>query len=230
VSERAAGGDDEALQAERRARMVDEQLAARGIADARVLEAMRRVPRERFVDEAMRERAYEDAPLPIGLGQTISQPYMVARMCELARIGAGDRVLEIGAGSGYQAAVLGALAREVYAVEVRPELGALAEERLRALGMRHVIIGVFDGTRGWEAHAPYDAILVAAGAPTVPPLLVAQLADGGRLVIPVGPRQGQRLCVITRRGDEYDTEWTTPCTFVDLVGRYGWGGEGPAQA
>jgi protein-L-isoaspartate(D-aspartate) O-methyltransferase len=118
----------------------------------------------------------------------------------------------------------------VFAVEYRPELGAVAEERLRALGLDNVIIGVFDGTRGWAEHAPYDAILVAAGAPAVPPLLVAQLADGGRLVIPVGPRQGQRLAVITRRGDDYETEWTTPCTFVDLVGRYGWGGEGPAQA
>jgi protein-L-isoaspartate(D-aspartate) O-methyltransferase len=214
----------------RREQMIKEQLEGRGISDRRVLTAMRAVERERFVDEAMRERAYDDGPLPIGYGQTISQPYMVARMCELAELRGGERVLEIGAGSGYQAAVLSHLAREVYAVEVRPELGANAAVRLKALGFANVEVGVFDGTHGWREHAPYDAILVAAGAPTVPPLLVDQLADGGRLIVPVGPRQGQRLAVITRHGDEFDTEWNTPCTFVDLVGKYGWGGEGPARA
>jgi protein-L-isoaspartate(D-aspartate) O-methyltransferase len=214
----------------RREQMVRDQLEARGISDPRVLEAMGTVPRERFVDEAMRERAYDDAPLPIGYGQTISQPYMVARMCELAQLRGHERVLEIGAGSGYQAAVLSALARQVFAVEVRPELGANAAVRLKALGYANVEVGVFDGTHGWGEHAPYDAILVAAGAPNIPPLLVAQLADGGRLIVPVGPRQGQRLAVITRRGEEFETEWNTPCTFVDLVGRYGWGGEGPAKA
>ena len=214
----------------RREQMVCDQLEARGIRDRRVLEAMRKVPRDRFVDEAMRERAYEDAPLPIGSGQTISQPYMVARMCELASLRGHERVLEIGAGSGYQAAVLAGLVAEVFAVEVRPELGYAAERRLAELGYHNVELGVFDGTHGWADRAPFDAILVAAGAPAIPPLLVAQLADGGRLIVPVGPRQGQRLAVVTRRGDEFDTEWTTPCTFVDLVGRYGWGGEGPPRA
>jgi len=214
----------------RREQMVVEQLEQRGIADPRVLAAMRKVPRERFVDEAMRERAYDDGPLPIGSGQTISQPYMVARMCELARLEGHERVLEIGAGSGYQAAVLGELAGMVYAVEVRPDLGEKAKKRLQALGHRNVEVSVFDGTYGWNERAPYDAILVAAGAPMIPPLLVAQLGDGGRLIVPVGPRQGQRLAVVTRRGDEFETEWTTPCTFVDLVGKYGWGGEGPARA
>jgi protein-L-isoaspartate(D-aspartate) O-methyltransferase len=214
----------------RREQMVRDQLEARGIEDARVLKAMRKVPRERFVDEAMRERAYDDGPLPIGQGQTISQPYMVARMSELARLSGSERVLEIGAGSGYQTAVLAELAGQVCAVEVRPELAAQADRRLTALGYRNVELGIFDGTYGWRDRAPFDAILVAAGAPEIPPLLVAQLADGGRLVIPVGPRQGQRLAVVTRRGDEFETEWSTPCTFVDLVGRYGWGGEGPARA
>jgi protein-L-isoaspartate(D-aspartate) O-methyltransferase len=214
----------------RREQMVAEQLEQRGIADPRVLAAMRKVPRERFVDEAQRERAYDDAPLPIGSGQTISQPYMVARMCELARLQGHERVLEIGAGSGYQAAVLGELAGMVYAVEVRRDLGEKAQKRLASLGYRNVEVGVFDGTHGWNERAPYDAILVAAGAPMIPPLLVAQLGDGGRLIVPVGPRQGQRLAVVTRRGDEFETEWTTPCTFVDLIGKYGWGGEGPARA
>lgn len=215
---------------DRRERMVVEQLEARGICDRRVLAAMRKVPRERFVDEAMRERAYDDAPLPIGQGQTISQPYMVARMCELLALEGGERVLDVGAGSGYQAAILSELARAVYAIEVRPELARTAERRLSFIGVKNVELGVFDGTHGWAERAPFDAIVVGAGAPAIPPLLVAQLADGGRLVVPVGPRQGQRVAVVTRRGEEFCTEWSTPCTFVDLIGRYGWGGPGPAQA
>jgi protein-L-isoaspartate(D-aspartate) O-methyltransferase len=216
--------------ASRRERMVQEQLQARGIADARVLAAMRKLPRERFVDDSMRERAYEDAPLPIGYGQTISQPYMVARMCELLQLRGGERVLEIGAGSGYQTAVLGELATRVYAVELRAELAKQAERRLRTFGYRNIEIGHFDGTYGWRERAPFDAVVVAAGAPEIPPLLLDQLDDGGRLVIPVGPRQGQRLAIVSRRGDEFTTEWATPCSFVDLVGRYGWGGDGPARA
>ncbi|HEY7958114.1 MAG TPA: protein-L-isoaspartate(D-aspartate) O-methyltransferase [Polyangia bacterium] len=215
---------------DRRERMVTEQLEARGICDRRVLAAMRKVPRERFVDEAMRERAYDDAPLPIGQGQTISQPYMVARMCELCALKGDERVLDVGAGSGYQAAILSELAGAVYAIEVRPELARTAERRLSLLGVKNVELGVFDGTHGWTERAPFDAIVVGAGAPAIPPLLVAQLADGGRLVVPVGPRQGQRVAVVTRHGDEFATEWSTPCTFVDLIGRYGWGGAGPARA
>jgi protein-L-isoaspartate(D-aspartate) O-methyltransferase len=216
--------------ASRRERMVSDQLQARGIRDARLLSAMRRIPRERFLDESMRERAYEDAPLPIGCGQTISQPYMVARMCELAGLCGDERVLEIGAGSGYQTAILCELARRVYAVELRSELGAACERRLRALGCRNFELGIFDGTYGWRERGPFDVVLVAAGAPEIPMLLVDQLADGGRLIIPVGPRQGQRLALVTRQGDDFDISWATPCSFVDLVGRYGWGGEGPARA
>jgi protein-L-isoaspartate(D-aspartate) O-methyltransferase len=215
---------------QRRDRMVAEQLEARGIRDPRVLRAMRKVPRERFVDEAMAERAYDDGPLPIGYGQTISQPYMVARMSEVARLTGNERVLEVGAGSGYQTAILCELALSIYAVEVRPELAKKCERRLAILGYRNVEVGCFDGTHGWRERAPFDVILVAAGAPAIPPLLVDQLADGGRLIIPVGSRQQQRLAVVTRHGGEFETEWTTPCTFVDLVGRFGWGGEGPPQA
>jgi protein-L-isoaspartate(D-aspartate) O-methyltransferase len=213
-----------------RARMVSEQLRARGIRDPRVLEAMGRVPRERFVDSAQRERAYEDTPLPIGAGQTISQPWMVARMLELARLGGSETVLEIGAGSGYQTALLAELARRVYAVERLRPLAQVAERRLGELTYRNVEVACFDGTYGWRDKAPFDAIVVAAGAPTIPVLLADQLADGGRLVIPVGARDQQRLSVVVRRGDGFDTAWETPCTFVPLVGRYGWEGEGPAQA
>jgi protein-L-isoaspartate(D-aspartate) O-methyltransferase len=215
---------------EKRDRMVAEQLEARGIRDTRVLAAMRKVPRERFVDEAMRERAYEDGPLPIGFGQTISQPYMVARMSELGRLTGNERVLEVGAGSGYQTAILCELARSIYAVEVRAELAKDCQRRLAILGYRNVEVACFDGTHGWRERAPFDVILVAAGAPTVPPLLVDQLGEGGRLIVPVGSRHQQRLAVVTRHGERFDVDWNTPCTFVDLVGKFGWGGSGAPKA
>jgi protein-L-isoaspartate(D-aspartate) O-methyltransferase len=225
-------GDVGAYEAARE-RMVREQIEARGIVDGRVLAAMRKVPRERFVDVASEDKAYEDRPLPIGHGQTISQPYIVARMAALAELVGTERVLEIGAGCGYATAVLAELAAEVYAIEIIPELADKARRRLVELGYTRAVVECFDGTHGWLEHAPYDAILVAAGAPRVPVMLLAQLAPGGRLVIPVGPRDNQRLVVVTRdaRGaDEFDSAYDIPVRFVDLTGRYGWGGSGPPAA
>ncbi len=210
--------------------MVREQIAARGVKDPRVLAAMRKIPREHFLDMPARERAYEDRPLPIGHGQTISQPYVVARMAELADVGPKDRVLEVGAGSGYQTAVLADLAREVWAVDVIPELVAHAARKLQDLGVNNARVECFDGSNGWPEHAPYDVIVLSAGAPKVPVLLLGQLAPGGRFVGPVGARDNQRLVRITRRGEEFDTDYDIPVRFVDLTGRYGWGGRGPAQA
>jgi protein-L-isoaspartate(D-aspartate) O-methyltransferase len=210
--------------------MVREQIVARGVKDPRVLAAMRNIPREHFLDQSARERAYDDRPLPIGHGQTISQPYVVARMAELAEIGRDDRVLEVGAGSGYQTAILAELAREVWAVDIIPELVAHAIRKLDELGVANARVECFDGSNGWPEHAPYDVIVLSAGAPKVPVLLLSQLAPRGRFVGPVGARDSQRLVRITRRGDEFDTEYDIPVRFVDLTGRYGWGGRGPAQA
>ncbi len=216
--------------ADERARMVEGQLVARDIVDARVLSAMGRVERERFVPDDLQEHAYEDRPLAIGGGQTISQPYMVALMCQLLALHGKERVLEVGAGSGYQTAVLAELARSVYAVEVRRELADLALRRLAILAYRNVEVACFDGSAGWLTHAPYDAIVVAAGAPVIPPLLVDQLSVGGRLVAPVGPHDQQRLAVVRRKDEGFDVEWSTQCIFVDLIGKYGWGGQGVPSA
>jgi len=212
---------------EARRAMVADQLAHRGIGDGRVLLAMGRVPRHAFVDPSLADEAYGDRPLPIGYGQTISQPYMVARVTELASPREGDRVLEVGAGCGYQAAVLSWLAREVYAVELVPELAARAAATIRSLGIANVRVESFDGGGGWPEHAPYDAIIVSAGAPRVPPLLVDQLADGGRLVIPVGAHEEQVLSVVRRVGDRYETFLDTRCRYVDLLGRFGVGSNPP---
>jgi protein-L-isoaspartate(D-aspartate) O-methyltransferase len=208
--------------------MVIEQLARRGIRDPRVLGAMGTVPRHRFVDAALAEDAYEDRPLPIGHGQTISQPYMVARATELAAPRATDRALEVGAGSGYQAAVLAELCAQVYAVEIVPALAEHAARVLADVGYRNVVVESFDGGGGWAAHAPYDVIIVSAGAPRIPPLLVAELADSGRLVIPVGRPEEQELAVVRREGDHYVTSYDTRCRYVDLLGRFGVGGAVPA--
>src|SRR5262245_20588272 len=208
--------------------MVLNQLVRRGIRDPRVLEAMGSVPRHRFVDPALAAQAYDDRPLGIGFGQTISQPYMVARATELAAPCATDRALEVGGGSGYQAAVLGTLAAEVFAIEIVPALAARARQALADAGIGNVTVESFDGSGGWPEHAPYDVIIVSAGAPRIPPLLVSELADGGRLVIPVGPPEEQELAVVRREGDHYVTSYDTRCRYVDLQGRFGVGRGVPA--
>jgi len=204
--------------------MVRSQLRRRGVRSERVLEAMGRVPRHLFVDPTCHREAYEDHPLPIGEGQTISQPYMVARMTELCELDDGDTVLEVGAGSGYQTAVLAALCRHVFAAEYLPGLVDRARGALAAAGVDNVTLEARDGTLGWPEHAPFDAILVAAGAPAVPDPLRQQLAEGGRLVIPVGGRGMQILQLITRRGDDFKSVMDTACRFVDLRGEHGWQG------
>ena len=194
-----------------------------GINDPRVLDAMRRVPRHFFVPEALQSRAYGDHALPISANQTISQPFIVARMTELLELDGNSRVLEIGAGSGYQTAVLARLAGQVYAIERIADLAREAQARIRALGIYNATVKCFDGTLGWSAHAPYDGILVAAGGPEVPAPLLAQLKVGGRLVVPVGAsRESQKLVRVVRTVDNYEHEDHGACAFVPLIGRYGW--------
>lgn len=207
-----------------RQNMVAAQLAARGIVDARVLAAMATVERERFVGAAMRSHAYDDEPLDIGLGQTISQPYMVAKMAELCALFGDERVLEVGGGSGYAAAVLATLARHVTTIELREPLAANARRSLADHGIGNVEVVVGDGTLSWPANEPYDAIVVSAGAPAIPAPLVASLAPGGRLVIPVGDRHQQDLLVVRRDRQEgaITVERELACRFVALQGRYGW--------
>lgn len=208
---------------ERRAAMVERHVAARGITSPRLLEALRRVPRERFVDRDLAERAFEDAPLPIGEQQTISQPYVVAVMIDALDLEGHERVLEVGTGSGYAAAILAELAAEVHTIERHATLADAARARLTALGHTDVHVHVGDGTRGWPAAAPYDAIVVAAGGPAVPRSLCDQLAVGGRLVIPVGARDTQRLVRITRRDAErLERDDLGGVMFVPLVGEEGW--------
>jgi protein-L-isoaspartate(D-aspartate) O-methyltransferase len=194
-----------------------------GIRDARVLDAMRAVPRHMFVPEALQGRSYGDHALPINANQTISQPAIVARMTELLELDDRSRVLEIGAGSGYQTAVLARLAAQVYAIERIADLAREAQARIRQLGIYKATIKCFDGTLGWSAHAPYDAILVAAGGPEVPEPLLAQLKMDGRLVIPVGQtRESQRLIRFVRTDKGYAEEDHGACAFVPLIGHYGW--------
>lgn len=207
--------------------MVEEQIEARGVTNTRVLSAMGEVPRHRFVDARLEAVAYEDRPLPIGFEQTISQPFMVARATELAAPRPKDHALEVGAGCGYQAAVLSRLCARVHAVEIVPELAARAAETLRLLGYTNVTIGSFDASGGWPSEGPYDVIIVSAGAPRIPTLLLDQLADKGRLVVPVGAPESQVLTRIERRGSSYDVVSDTRCRYVDLVGRYGVGADVP---
>jgi protein-L-isoaspartate(D-aspartate) O-methyltransferase len=208
--------------AERRESMVERQLAGRGIKDQRVLAAFGKVPREAFVPADLAEYAYDDNPLPIGESQTISQPYVVALMAEAARITSSARVLEVGAGSGFAAAILAELAKEVVTIERHATLARSARDALQRLGYSNVTVIEGDGSLGWAERAPYDAILVAAGAPEPPASLKEQLADGGRLIVPVSVNAHQDLKVITRRGDTLEEESLGGVRFVPLLGEEGW--------
>lgn len=208
--------------AAQRAEMLEKQLRRRGVADSGVLAAMATVPREEFVPREFRPRAYEDAPLPIGEGQTISQPYIVAAMTAALRLTGVERVLEIGTGCGYQAAILSHLAKIVFTVESRSELASAAAARLERLGYSNVHVHCGDGTLGLPEFAPFDAILVAAAAPAVPEPLRAQLAEGGRLILPIGDTEDQELRYLERQGNSFLTRSLEGCRFVPLVGFHGW--------
>ena len=207
-----------------RQKMLDSQIRARNVRDARVLEAVRKVPRHLFVEEALRDRAYLDKALPIGEKQTISQPYMVAAMSEALELRGTERVLEIGTGSGYQTAILAELAESVFSVERIADFVPSARQRLESLGYYNVLIKIGDGTIGWSEHAPYDGILVTAAAPQVPRPLLEQLKVGGRLVVPMGPEESQTLMRISRGEDGFHEEALGECRFVKLIGRHGWAG------
>lgn len=198
-----------------------EALRDKGIRDLAVLHAVSVVPRHRFVPDSVRHRAYEDVALPIGSGQTISQPYVQARSLELLRLSSRDRVLEIGAGSGYQTALLAVIASAVLAVERVPALAEAARRALEDSGVRNATVVVGDGTLGWRAFAPYDAMVVAAASPTIPGPLIEQLADGGRLVLPLGDQDSQTLTLAEKRGDRVITTTATDVRFVPLLGRFG---------
>jgi protein-L-isoaspartate(D-aspartate) O-methyltransferase len=203
--------------------MVEDQVIARGVKDIRVIDAMLKVPRHKFVEEAFENKAYQDAPLPIGEKQTISQPYMVAVMSEALALKGPETVLEVGTGSGYQAAILALLADRVFSLERIPSLARRARKVLDECNFSKINIRLADGTLGWQDMAPFDAILVTAGAPQVPQDYLDQLAVGGRLVIPVGDRSSQVLMRITRNGEqEYQEEQLLGCRFVPLIGSHGW--------
>jgi protein-L-isoaspartate(D-aspartate) O-methyltransferase len=204
--------------------MVEDQLKYRGIKDERVLGAMENVPRHLFIGEEYQDRAYEDCALPIGEGQTISQPFMVAVMTELLELRGDEKVLEIGTGSGYQAAVLSRLASDIYSIERIEPLAQAARKRLQKLGCFNVQVIESDGTLGLADHSPYDGIIVTAGAPEIPDAYVEQLKDGGRLVIPVGSRYSQVLYVMKKTSSGIEKNLSTACVFVPLVGKNGWNG------
>ncbi len=215
--------------AQERHAMVDGQLRRRGLRDERVLAAFAEVPRHLFVPERQRYAAYDDTPLAIGHGQTISQPYIVGLMISLLELQGDERVLEIGTGSGYEAALLAQLAGEVHTVELIPELAREAEVTLVMIGCANVHVHVGDGSLGWPKAAPYPGIIVSAAAPKIPPPLLAQLTEGGRLVLPVAYDYEQLLKVVLRRGDDYDEHVVTAVAFVPLRGKHGWGGNAPRQ-
>ena len=205
-----------------REKMVEEQLVRRGITSERVLGAMRRIARHRFVEEGLQHRAYGDHPLPIGEEQTISQPYIVALMTSLLELTGREKVLEIGTGSGYQTAVLAELSRRVCSIERLPRLADRARKLLESLGYANIWIRVGNGALGWPDEAPFDRILVAAAGPSVPPPLIDQLGEGGRLVAPVGDAESQTLTLVERRAGEVRTRALGDCRFVPLVGKYAW--------
>ncbi len=205
-----------------RLRMVSEQLRKRGISDKRVLRVMETVPRHLFVPSESRTLAYADGPLPIGEGQTVSQPYMVAVMTQHLNLKGGEKILEIGTGSGYQSAVLMELGDELFTIERIHPLGERAKGRLLELGYRNFHIRIGDGTKGWPEAAPFDGIMVTAGAPSVPDVLVDQLKEGGRLVIPVGSRHSQALLTCVKKGEGCITDEDIMCVFVPLIGEHGW--------
>lgn len=207
---------------ERLRRQLIETIRERGIDDLEILRVFDLVPRHLFLPEAVHHRAYEDAPIPIGFGQTASQPSLQALYLQTLGIGPRDRVLEVGTGSGYQTALLAHLAAHVYSIERVRELSVRARAALDRLRFPNVALLVGDGTVGWSRYAPYDAILVAAAAPQVPPALLAQLAPGGRMLIPVGGREEQRLLLYRRSGEGFEHEEVTRCAFVPLLGRFGW--------
>ena len=208
--------------AEERWLMVESQIRKRGVTDERVLQAMASVPRHEFVPPFWINQAYADEPLPIGHGQTISQPYIVAAMAAALALTGSENVLEIGTGCGYQAAVISLLAREVHTVEILPDLAQSAAERLQRLGYTSVQVHAGDGTLGWPTFGPYDAVLVAAAAPSVPEPLLQQLAEGGRLIAPVGEEDKQVLQVITKHESKLLVKQGGPCRFVPLMGQHGW--------
>ena len=205
-----------------RERMVKTQLIPRGINDKRVLGAMGKIPRDRFIEEALKGEAYNDHPLPIGHKQTISQPYIVALMTEALELTGNERTLEIGTGSGYQTAILAELSEKVYTVERIKSLLVKSRNILAELGYNNILFKAFDGTLGWKEYEPYDAIIVTAGAPNVPQPLLDQLAEGGRLIIPVGNRFSQELIKMTKKRGRYIQKNLGGCRFVDLIGVHGW--------
>jgi protein-L-isoaspartate(D-aspartate) O-methyltransferase len=207
---------------EQRRHMIQEQLKARGISDERVLAAFHKVPRHLFIPKEFQQESYADHPIPIGSGQTISQPYMVALMIQLLRLQGHERVLEIGTGSGYELAILAELALEVYSIERLPELANSALRRLEQLGYLNLDVSAGNGSLGWAEHAPYDGIIVSAGAPQLPRPLIDQLGEGGRLVIPIGSHQAQTLTLVEKRGAHLQMKEITSCVFVPLLGEHGW--------
>lgn len=202
--------------------MVQEQLIARGLKDQRVIEAFQKVPREEFIPKSLAEAAYDDGPLPIGNDQTISQPYMVASMTELLNLKGEEKVLEVGTGSGYQAAILAELCHKVYTIERVASLSESAQAKLLTLGYQNIEFVVGDGTLGYPEAAPYDGIIVTAACPTIPTTLIDQLAEGGRLVIPVGKRFLQTLTLVEKKAGKVKIESLFGCVFVPLIGQYGW--------